>query len=135
MQGLRALVGCIVIAALACEADRRQQGETCAYNDDCVDPLVCAARRCRAACRDARDCVAGWRCAPTPTDGRAVCVPPEHPDFCAYHSECAAPRVCGFDGVCRVQCREARDCADFSASLRCDLDAGLCRWPEETAGP
>lgn len=118
--------------ALGCtDTSRRTQGEECVFNDDCASPLVCAGGRCRAQCRDERDCVAGQKCAANVQDGLRVCVPREHPDFCHYHSQCPRPQACGFDGLCRYQCRQPRDCGDFSVDLRCDVDAGLCLWPQE----
>lgn len=136
MQAPSRLLAVALLAGLvgACTAVRKQ-GEECVFNDDCAESLVCAARRCRAECRDARDCVAGWKCAAVHQDARRVCVPGNHPDFCRYHSECASPQACGFDGLCRYQCRAPRDCADFSPSLRCEADAGLCLWPEESPPP
>ena len=134
MQAPRALVFSL-LSALSCTAAPRAQGEQCVFNDDCAAPLVCAARRCRAECRSSRDCVAGWKCSPVRSGERSVCVPGDHPDFCQYHSQCEAPRVCGSDGLCRLQCREPRDCADFSPELRCALDAGVCLWPQELSPP
>ena len=136
MQGLRKSALWAVIAAvfLSCTA-RHREGEECVFNDDCDDPLVCAARSCRLACRDSHDCVTGWKCADLHQGTRRVCVPSEHPDFCQFHSDCASPQACGFDGLCRYQCRAARDCTDFNVGLRCELDAGLCLWPQEATSP
>ncbi len=124
----------VAVSLAGCTAPARPLGEECLYNDDCVEETLCAARRCRAICRDERDCPTGWRCAALAQGGRSVCVATDHPDFCQYHSQCPQPQACGYDGLCRYQCREARDCGDFNAGLRCDLDAGVCLWPQESAG-
>ena len=34
----------------------------CTFNDECAQPLTCAAHSCRAQCRTDRDCVNGWVC-------------------------------------------------------------------------
>ncbi|MFO0605126.1 MAG: hypothetical protein U0324_18235, partial [Polyangiales bacterium] len=58
------------------EGDTAGLGEECLFNGDCESPLVCAGRRCRAPCRDDRDCVNGWRCRGS-GDERLVCLPPD----------------------------------------------------------
>ena len=50
--------GLIVMVATGC-SDKKVIGDECLFNDDCVSPLVCAARRCRVQCRSDRDCAMG----------------------------------------------------------------------------
>ncbi|MFO0609386.1 MAG: hypothetical protein U0324_39845 [Polyangiales bacterium] len=110
------------------EGDTAGLGEECLFNGDCASPLVCAGRRCRAPCRDDRDCVNGWRCRGS-GDGRLVCLPPDDRGYCRLAADCADPFVCSADGTCTEQCREAADCRRYSPSApqRClplDLPGG-----------
>lgn len=102
------------IAALAACVATRGDGESCLFNGDCADPLLCAGRRCRAPCRDDRDCYNGWLCKPSGTERARVCLPPAEPGYCVHHSDCDAPQVCRVDGTCGGQCLVDADCRSFS---------------------
>ncbi len=110
-----------LILAGGCELfeRRRGQGDECLFNGDCEDTLVCAGRRCRAACRTDRDCEGGWRCQPSGQPERRVCLPPGDFGYCAYAADCDRPAVCQRNGVCGVQCRRDYDCEVYSAGSRC----------------
>lgn len=84
--------------------------EGCSLNSDCTDPLVCAFRKCHAACATTRDCPDGERCV---TSDRPfhVCQLPEE-QLCRFNSDCPTGQVCGIDGKCRDQCKTERDCLD-----------------------
>ncbi len=105
--------------ALSCAAPLSDTGEDCLFNGDCNAPLVCAARRCRAPCRDDRDCVKGWRCRPSGAGAQRVCLPPEEHGYCATQAECDAPSVCGPTGRCGSQCATAYDCRLYGGSAEC----------------
>ena len=139
--------------AASCLADLQDRGlqEDCLFNGDCAAPLVCAARRCRAPCRDDRDCTNGWRCLPgaprtcgeqaCPPPARRVCVEPGGPAVCFDDRDCdGAEQVCGNDGQCRFRCLAAQhyDCqVRFGAGSRCE-DRGdgmsVCAAPTGDAG-
>ncbi len=111
-------------AASSCtllDADPAGLGDECLFNGDCAAPLVCAGRRCRAPCRDDRDCVNGWRCLSAGDGARRVCLPPDDRGYCALSGDCPQPFVCGADGRCGEQCREAADCRRYlpAGGLRC----------------
>ncbi len=125
---------------------RRADGETCLFNGDCASPLVCAARRCRAPCRDDRDCHNGWSCrpsirtscgdAPCPPPRQRVCVEPGGPEICFADSDCADPStLCGADEICHPACSAGADdlCAlRFGAGARCvtrDAGGAVCEAP------
>jgi hypothetical protein len=124
---MRAVIG--VVAGLLASCTSETPGALraqCARTSDCRSPLVCAGERCRAECREDRDCTDGAQCYPV-GPGVSVCVPPEEPVPCGLHSDCADGAYC-IAGTCRAQCREDRDCADGST---CDLEAGACTRPIE----
>jgi hypothetical protein len=106
-------------AALGCAESGRSLGEDCLFNGDCEAPLVCAGRRCRAACRDDRDCVNGWRCRPAGQATLRVCLPPDEHGYCAGVRDCDAPAVCGVTGRCGSQCAADYDCALHGGVANC----------------
>ncbi len=116
----------IALAALALAActARHQQGDECVFNGDCADPLVCAARRCRLACRTDRDCRNNTVCRPSGELGVRVCLPPEAPWSCAAHEDCDAPDICGPTHQCQRPCRVDYDCRFVSFGARCA--EGVC---------
>lgn len=101
------------------DADPVGLGSECLFNGDCQSPLVCAGRRCRAPCRDDRDCVNGWRCRPSGVSAQRVCLPPEEHGYCTTQAECDAPSVCGPTGRCGSQCATAYDCRLYGGSAEC----------------
>lgn len=96
--GLAGLVTCTAL---------RSQDEQCLFNDDCRAPLVCAARRCRTACRDGRDCPGDAVCRVGEEGGR-VCVAPSETWRCARPSECGEAETCSV-GRCVGLCPTDRD--------------------------
>ncbi|MFO0609387.1 MAG: hypothetical protein U0324_39850 [Polyangiales bacterium] len=109
----------LVASLLACAEPLGASGEDCLFNGDCASPLVCAGRRCRAPCRDDRDCVNGWRCRPAGQGSLRVCLPPAEHGYCVGVRDCDAPAVCGVTGVCGSQCLDAYDCALNGGVSRC----------------
>lgn len=142
----------LVMGATDCERvfARRADGESCIFNGDCESPLVCAARRCRAPCRDDRDCHNAYTCrpqirtacgdAPCPPPRLRLCVEPGGPELCFADSDCADPAmVCGPDDTCRYTCTPGSDdtCEiRFGRGARCvarDGGGALCEAPAVTA--
>ncbi len=111
MKGTLMSLTLFVFAALGCAEPQGALGEDCLFNGDCASPNVCAGRRCRAPCRDDRDCVNGWRCRPSGQGTQRVCLPPEEHGYCTGVRDCDAPAVCGVTGRCGSQCVAAYDCA------------------------
>jgi hypothetical protein len=106
------------LLAAACVASRGE-GDECLFNGDCKDPLVCAGHRCRAQCRDDRDCNNGWKCRPSGQRSMRVCLPPGDYGYCAYSAECDRPSVCQRNGACGAQCRTSYDCAVYGTRAVC----------------
>ena len=116
----RAFVALVaLVASAACATPRVPLAGQCVFNDECAQPLVCAGFYCRAECRDARDCVAGFECTPVPAENKRVCVPAGAPRACAHASDCCAPLVCTADGICRPQYLADYDCDRVQAGGRC----------------
>ena len=100
----------IVVALLGVVLGCQRVSQTmmgCLRASDCVAPLVCKDEYCTSACATSRDCGAGERLVPQDDENHGLCIWDVR---CNYNSECATPRVCGFDGVCRLQCLAAQDC-------------------------
>jgi hypothetical protein len=118
------------LALQGCVSPRQAVGEDCLFSDECAQGLVCAHRRCRAVCRDDRDCVNGWQCRRSGrVEGPLACLPPSEPPLCAFSSECPAELACSHEGACIAECAQDRDCASHHPSLRCV--ERVCRWPAE----
>ncbi len=121
-------IGTVLVLALfsatSCTAPRVPEGSRCVFNGDCRDPLVCAARVCRVACRTMSDCQLRQVCRPI-GGGVSVCVPPGDPPFCGPDLACPSPLVCAIDGYCRAACRTDYDCRFMRADTHCTV-AGVC---------
>ncbi len=121
----RIAIASLVALALSCATPKKTEGGRCVFNDDCEDPLICAAFQCRAQCRTGRDCPAGWRCTASDHPLKSVCIPPNAAQPCLVSQTCESPdQVCQSDHTCGyITCTDARDCRDPSA--RCvSLDGG-----------
>jgi hypothetical protein len=118
---LRVVALALATSCVFFEDSRSGLGEDCLFNGDCASPNVCAGRRCRAPCRDDRDCANGWRCRSSGQGPQRVCLPPEELGYCALSGKCPQPFVCDAEGQCVAQCREAADCRRYhpTGSLRC----------------
>ncbi|MFO0648592.1 MAG: hypothetical protein U0326_20290 [Polyangiales bacterium] len=116
-----------LLAILASCSELKSAGEQCAFNDDCVDPLVCAANRCRAQCRTGRDCAPGTVCIPSESPFKQVCVPARESSICGGDSQCPLGSVC-LDRACWWVCRESSLCASRVAGA-CQVPPGLCAIP------
>jgi hypothetical protein len=99
---------------------------TCAFNSDCLEPLICARdNQCRNQCAADRDCVNGQQCV------SATCAEPEDLDDtgalpladdslgkpCLYTSDCGPSEeglalVCR-QGACTYACFDDSDCRRF----------------------
>ncbi len=69
-RGLGVLTVAMLASIVGCEP-APTLGAPCAFNSDCVMPLVCSDRVCRSQCVDDRDCARGLVCALGPAG--AVC--------------------------------------------------------------
>ncbi|MFO0631209.1 MAG: putative metal-binding motif-containing protein, partial [Polyangiales bacterium] len=114
-------------AAPGC-AERRAEGGSCVFNDDCADPLICAGSFCRAQCRTDRDCPASWICHNAGVAGKQVCLPPPAPVLCVTDEHCPAGASCTPAHQCRWRCARDVDCAARRASLTC-APASVCSEP------
>lgn len=113
--------GCVEVSSA-----RRAPLEGCRFTDECRVPLICAADRCRVACRTDRDCTGGWRCLSAGVTDRYVCyAPDDYANACVFDSHCRGGRICGGDRVCRSQCASDYDCAVIAPGLSC-LSSGVC---------
>lgn len=80
----------------------------CTLASECTDGLVCRFGTCTTECATNRDCPPAATC--RSDDGAPLaCVEPAT-ELCVYNSDCPAPLVCGPDQLCRLECREMRDC-------------------------
>ncbi len=119
----------LVCAALAisCAGDETSAvallDEGCALNSDCNAGLVCAFGVCREACTTSKDCPSG-RC--VLDADRVHSCRGDDALTCGFHSDCAAPLVCGLDGRCRNQCAADRDCVAGQVCV-----AATCADPDE----
>ncbi|MFO0625129.1 MAG: hypothetical protein U0325_05880 [Polyangiales bacterium] len=116
----------LLLGAAHC-TNARVAGEQCVFNDDCVSPLVCAARRCRAPCRTGRDCPTGSVCVPSENPLVQVCVPERESSVCGGDGHCPPGGVC-LDSACWWTCRSDDRCRALSAD-RCLQPPGLCALP------
>ncbi|MBI5513154.1 MAG: hypothetical protein HY909_05255 [Deltaproteobacteria bacterium] len=113
------------MSAWSCLKARVGYQESCAFNDECIAPQVCAGRRCRAPCRTHRDCTAEWRCATSGLPNVRVCIAPEQNALCGSSTDCEDRRtVCAPDGECRAQCKTSYDCVVNGLGTVCR--AGVC---------
>ncbi len=110
LTALSAVPGC---------AERRAEGGSCVFNDDCSDPLICAGSFCRAQCRTDRDCPAGWLCHQADAPGKQVCLPPPAPVLCVADEHCPTAAMCTAAHQCRWRCARDADCASRRAALTC----------------
>lgn len=104
----RSNLSCIGDACLPTAS--RQLGESCIISGECADGLVCGTTsQCFEAgagvdgspCTQAQDCGEGLRCSYRGLGG--LCETPGTLDIgeaCATSSDCAAPLLCGADGLC-----------------------------------
>ncbi len=112
--------GVVLMVAAGC-SDKKVLGDECLFNDDCVSPLVCSARRCRVQCRSDRDCAMGTVCAPADDPRKRVCLPLSGPSECASDVSCPRGSVCAAS-ACWWRCADDNACAT--------LGAGTCQTPE-----
>lgn len=111
-----------VLALGGCEA-RLSLGGGCTFTSECNEPLVCAGGRCRAECREDRDCAGtGESCTRFGGSG-AVCTPPSSTVPCRLNSDCGAGARCE-GGSCRADCRADVDCAGLGSCV-----SGICSEP------
>lgn len=116
----------VLLAAASCDDEPSALallGDGCRLNSDCNPGLVCVSGVCAEECSTTEDCPAG-RC--VLGVGKIKLCQPETVASCAFHSDCAAPLVCGVDGKCRNECASDRDCV---SGQRCV--AATCAEPEE----
>ncbi|MFO0650095.1 MAG: MopE-related protein [Polyangiales bacterium] len=125
---VRLLVALAWIATAPGCADRRAEGGSCVFNDDCSDPLICAGAFCRAQCRTDRDCPGGWICHNAGVPGKQVCLPPPAPVLCATDEHCLAGATCTSAHECRWRCARDPDCLAHRPSLSC-TSASVCNAP------
>lgn len=119
-----ALAACLALGPVPGCTTRHEMGDDCLFGNDCVEPLVCAARRCRVSCRTSRDCLNGTVCRPSGEFALRVCLPPDDPWQCASREDCEAPQVCGPTRQCQAACRVDYDCRFVAFGARCA--DGLC---------
>lgn len=117
------------LAALALTncTTRAPEGSNCLFNDDCVEPLVCAGRFCRAQCASDRDCPPMFRCSAGDVPARRVCLPPTTAALCTRPEDCPPGASCAADRVCRWSCVAPTSCAVRGAGSVCQ--DGLCATP------
>ncbi len=116
----RAAMTLVAFVALAsCAAPTSVLDEGCIFNSDCEGSLVCSDHRCRAPCRDDRDCVNGWRCRLAGQASLRACFAPTEGGFCVAQSDCEAPAVCGPTGRCGSQCATSYDCQLRGGAAQC----------------
>lgn len=116
------------LSAAGCTSPR-ELNEECVFNADCVEPLVCSARRCRAQCGSDRDCPRGEICSGSGQPGKKVCVAPQSARLCAYTSECSPASSC-VNGICYAACGADSECPRPPDSNTCDVARRLCREPD-----
>lgn len=121
------LVGLAAVAMLGCQA-AAATGASCSRPSDCATPLVCTLGRCRAECRDGRDCPVGARCL---ASGRSA----GDLGVCSFEDEnhcdtrvCPAPLTCVAD-ECRTGCADALEC------IARQCVAGSCVEPPNDGAP
>jgi alpha-tubulin suppressor-like RCC1 family protein len=105
---MRAVFLAAVVLLASCEQDAAR-GAACRHDSDCQSPLVCALGRCRAECRESRDCEVGTHCLIEPATGVGVCSVPDV-DVC-LDTECPSGFVCA-EGQCVNSCAAVTRCAD-----------------------
>lgn len=118
-----------LLLVVACEATPTL-GAQCVRNTECTAPLVCQLGRCRAECRENRDCPIGARCLLDATGAGACSL---DVDVCTSAVACPGGLAC-IDGKCAnlcdsiVQCPSDARCASGSdgrtSCVRVDGDAG-----------
>ncbi len=96
------------LAVLSCTS-KVPSGGTCAFSDECDQPLVCADRYCREACRSDRDCPVGRPCLPSAVTGARVCLPEGATRLCSSEADCPQGARCA-DSRCYVRCINDGDC-------------------------
>ncbi|MBL8683835.1 MAG: hypothetical protein JNK05_31975 [Myxococcales bacterium] len=113
---------------------RVASAEECVFSDDCQTGLICAGQKCRAVCRDDRDCSSGWRCRSSAEPTKRVCLPPEELGYCRFSSDCGPPLLCSA-GRCIVQARTPEDCVNYDPNLvAVPSGSGFeCRWRDDLA--
>ena len=115
------------LLALGACASRVGQGEQCVFNDDCENPLVCSAARCRVQCRSDRDCPASQLCAPSESPRKRVCVARSEEALCASDDACPAGSRCAGNN-CWWRCSTDPECAARNA-MTCMAAERLCVTP------
>jgi hypothetical protein len=100
---------CVLLVVMTgCEAGAGR-GRSCRRPSECDPSLVCALGRCRAACRESRDCEVGARCLVEPATGVAACSLPTI-DACGPGG-CASGFTCS-EGECVNECASLHRCPD-----------------------
>jgi hypothetical protein len=127
---LPVLLAVVALALLGCEAPA-ESGASCARASECASSLVCRLGRCRAECRENRDCGAGRSCLLDAT-GAGACAVAE--DVCA--GSCVANLVCR-DAVCVQSCASDGDCPrdGHCASDVCAPGSSIDAGTTSDAGP
>jgi hypothetical protein len=105
----------------------RAEGKQCLFNDDCANPLVCAANVCRSQCRTDRDCPTPQVCAPSEQPSKRVCLLAAEPAVCGSDRDCPVGSVCAGRG-CWWTCSADESCARRAAGA-CSLPERLCSIP------
>ncbi|HEY1532584.1 MAG TPA: hypothetical protein VGF76_01155, partial [Polyangiaceae bacterium] len=113
-------------------------GQSCVYNSECSDPLICRSNLCAFECLAKADCATGTDCIEhrclTPLAGTSEggsggeggeaggTSSSFSPPPCVYNSDCSDPLVCR-SGGCVDECRTSVDCSAGEACLakRCVL--------------
>ncbi len=123
---------CLAIAvwAGACEA-RAALGTACTRASDCPSGLACRSDRCRAECRDQRDCPLGTLCLVGP-GGDGSCSLPDDPD-CRV-SGCTDGLAC-VGGACVNLCSTIAECPPGSTCVPTTDGRARCARSDEDAGP
>lgn len=125
-----ALLAALVVATssslVACRAPA-SEGRQCVFNDDCANPLVCAANACRAQCRSDRDCPPMFLCSPSPSPEKNVCLPQGTPALCASDDDCPNGAACAAN-QCWWRCANDPECGAHNAGM-CVATRRVCQVP------
>ncbi len=134
MRGLLVALVCLAAAATSagCEAPA-MLGAGCTFTSQCGEALVCAGARCRAECREDRDCPGSGDVCARFGGGGGVCTPPATAYPCRLHSDCGPGARCE-GGGCRLECREDGDCESFGACVDETCTEPVLTPPESDAG-
>ena len=123
MSGAARISLCTLALVLAACQVGATPGAACTRTSECTAPLACAFGRCRAECREARDCPLVARCVST-QGGPGVCLLPTEA-ACTGDTDCPSALLCRA-GACRAPCRSSDECLGD-----CDLASATCVEPGE----